>query len=86
MTTLAKDVEFLSKNRLMDYSLLLVKLKKNKIETEETDASMNNVTIKHMLSVHNQVEEDKHPIPIPRMTEMNNLRTIYLKDLEYEKW
>ena len=34
MSTLAKDVKFLKKNGLMDYSLFLVKYKKNLVRNE----------------------------------------------------
>ena len=34
MSTLAKDVKFLKKNGLMDYSLFLVKYKKNLVRKE----------------------------------------------------
>jgi hypothetical protein len=64
MSTLAKDVKFLKKNGLMDYSLFLVKyhkklVRKEVLENSQNDSSINkNINLEiTLLSPHSRVKQ-----------------------------
>jgi len=85
-------VDFLIKNRLMDYSLFLVKFTKNLVDIEDIETSFTHLSLKKKIGVEDveveeieEDEEEKVMIPVPRMTQMNHDRAVFSKELNYQR-
>jgi len=76
----------------MDYSLFLVKFTKNSVFTEDIETSFTHLSLIKKIGVEDveieeieKDEEEKMMIPVPRMTQMNYDRTVFSKELDYQR-